>query len=85
MPVLIKIAAKAGWNAVNKYYSKVMQLIGQGWSVDQISKWLSNHQLERYNIVSSGLLNIVDVYKNQFINIFSERKKMFLMINTSCF
>ncbi|WP_270276155.1 enterocin L50 family leaderless bacteriocin [Weissella confusa] len=43
MPVLIKIAAKAGWNAVNKYYSKVMQLIGQGWSVDQISKWLSNH------------------------------------------
>nr|BAL44213.1 weissellicin M [Weissella hellenica] len=38
-----KVALKVGWGLVKKYYTKVMQFIGEGWSVDQIADWLKRH------------------------------------------
>jgi len=43
MGALAKIALKVGWTVVKKSYNKIMQLLGQGWTIDQITKWLSRH------------------------------------------
>lgn len=43
MVTAAKIALKVGWGLVTKFYTEVMQLIGKGWSVDQIAEWLKSH------------------------------------------
>ncbi|MCG4306959.1 MULTISPECIES: enterocin L50 family leaderless bacteriocin [Enterococcus] len=28
---------------MKKFYKQIMQFIGQGWTIDQIEKWLKRH------------------------------------------
>ncbi|WP_243550578.1 enterocin L50 family leaderless bacteriocin [Priestia megaterium] len=39
-----KIAAQVGWALVKKWYSRVMQMIGEGWTINQITNWLKDHK-----------------------------------------
>ncbi|ANU71954.1 enterocin L50 family leaderless bacteriocin [Enterococcus faecalis] len=43
MGAIAKLVAKFGWPFIKKFYKQVMQFIGQGWTIDQIEKWLKRH------------------------------------------
>lgn len=43
MGAIAKLVAKFGWPLIKKFYKQVMQFIGQGWTIDQIEKWLKRH------------------------------------------
>lgn len=39
MGAALKLALKYGM----KYYRQIMQFIGEGWTINQIEKWLKKH------------------------------------------
>lgn len=43
MGAIAKLVAKFGWPFIKKFYKQIMQFIGQGWTIDQIEKWLKRH------------------------------------------
>ena len=43
MVTVAKVAAKVGWTLAKKFYKKIMELIGQGWTVDKIEKFLKKY------------------------------------------
>ena len=40
MGAIAKLVTKFGWPLIKKFYKQIMQFIGQGWTIDQIEKWL---------------------------------------------
>ncbi|MBM7616907.1 hypothetical protein JOC36_000440 [Weissella uvarum] len=39
MGIALRLSAKYG----RRYYRKIMQLLGAGWTINQIEKWLRRH------------------------------------------